>query len=125
MKILLTIIIVFVSSNSVQAGDWFAVDGGVIEIKLDKESMETSLWKYIDSFSDRKFEPRKKYSFQYKVVTEDVIKIHAMCYIFGEVNDDALSKNFIIVDDGGSCFFEISLNLKTGDFFELYVNGEA
>ena len=72
--------------------------------------------------SNRKFEPKEKYTFQYKATSSEEIYINALCDTF-ERKD--LHKELVMVFDGGSCFFQINYNLKTGKFYELQVNGEA
>jgi len=104
------------------AGEWYAVDGGVAEIDLKEASIENKLWNYIAKNSSRKFEPRADYTYQYQVISKGKIKINAMCSV--EETDD-LNKAFIYVDDGGSCYFEVIYNSEKGLFEKLYVNGWA
>ena len=122
MKKYLYILFVFLLPSTLHASEWIAVDGGVIEIKLNAEEVENKLWLYIKKESTRKFEPRDKYTYQYKAVNNQEIYINALCDTFGE---KSLHKEFVMVDDGGSCFFQISYNIKTGQFSKLQVNGEA
>ncbi len=34
-------------------------------------------------------------------------------------------KNLIFVEDGGNCYFNLKINLTTGQYYELMVNGDA
>ena len=55
---------------------------------------------------------------------DKVIWINCFCY----VDSDYLRKwkeNFIMVDDGGNCFFNVKVNLNTGQYYDLMVNGNA
>ena len=39
--------------------------------------------------------------------------------------DKSSRTNPVIVMDGGNCFFNLKINLTTGQYYELIVNGEA
>ncbi|MCG9722359.1 hypothetical protein [Shewanella sp. Isolate7] len=120
-KMFLCLTVVFFSSSTF-SGQWFAVDGGVIEVKLNTSEVENSLWKYVSSKSNKKFASKELYVFQYKAITKDTLKIMGSCDVQKEAD---LNKAFYMVFDGGSCYFQIKYNLKTGMFSELSVNGEA
>ena len=122
MKKYLSILFLSLLPSTLYAGEWIAVDGGVVEIKLKAEEVENKLWLYIKKASTRKFETRDKYTYQYKAINNKEIYINALCDTFGE---KSLHKEFVMVDDGGSCFFQINYNFKTGKFSKLQVNGEA
>ncbi len=104
------------------AGEWVAVDGGVIEIKLNEIEIEKDLWRYINQVSNKQFESKEIYTYQYKVVTSEEMHINALCDTWGQKD---LHKEFVMVFDGGACYFQIKYNLKTGEFSNLEVNGEA
>ncbi|MDH3763449.1 MAG: hypothetical protein OEU50_20935 [Gammaproteobacteria bacterium] len=105
-------------------GDWIAVDGGVVEIDLVENAVEDSLWQYLEKTSKATFELRSAYTYQYKAVDESRMKIFALCETF-DFDSESLRKEFIVVMDGGSCFFDIEYNYKTGVFSRLHVNGGA
>ena len=104
------------------AGEWIAVDGGKAEIKIDKKKIEKNLWQYIHKESTIKYEPKDKYTYQYQVINNTELYINAFCYSIG-VKD--FSQQFVMVLDGGSCFFQVHYNYKTGEYSRLQVNGEA
>jgi len=52
---------------------------------------------------------------------EKVIYANYFCSTFGA----DWTKEFLSVDDGGNCFFNIKVNLQTEEVFDLIVNGEA
>ncbi len=121
MKKYLFIFVLFVP-GVLYAGEWVTVDGGVLEIDLAEGKLENELWRYINKVSTRKFEPKDKYTYQYKALNSEEIYINALCNAF-EIKD--LHKEFVMVFDGGTCFFQINYNHKTGKFYKLQVNGEA
>ncbi len=105
-------------------GEWIAVDGGLVEIDLVESAVEDSLWQYLEKSSKATFEPRDTYTYQYRAVNESRMKIFALCETF-DFDSESLRKDFLIVMDGGSCFFDIEYNYKTGVFSKLHVNGGA
>jgi hypothetical protein len=34
-------------------------------------------------------------------------------------------QEFVLVNDGGDCFFQVKYNVATGEFYDFSVNGEA
>lgn len=111
----------FCSSYS-YAGDWIAVDGGAVEINLRQQELENRLWQFLEQHSDYVFLERNSYTYQYQAKTKTELYINAFCDSFDKQN---LHEEFLIVFDGGSCYFQISLNLETDEFTHLNVNGEA
>ena len=121
IKHLFIALVLFISSDAF-AGEWIAVDGGVVEIKIDSLSIENDLWAYIHNNSAIKFEPRNTYVYQYLAISNSEILINALCRVDAK---KSLHSEFVIVFDGGSCYFQVNYNFKTGTFSKLYVNGEA
>jgi hypothetical protein len=122
MKVFIRVIYIIIFSAPAIAGDWITVDGGIIEVNLDQNAVENRLWSYLSTNSKREFEQRSTYTYQYQAVSNEVIKIYAMCNVRSKEN---LHKEFVMVFDGGSCYFEVKYSIKTGEFSELHVNGEA
>lgn len=120
-KYLIVLFILFIP-GIIHAGEWVAVDNGAVEIDLTDGRLENKLWLYINKVSTIKFEPKEKYTFQYKAINNEEIFINALCDTFDRKE---LHKEVIVVFDGGSCFFQIQYNQKTGNFSKLRVNGEA
>lgn len=52
-----------------------------------------------------------------------IIFINAVCKAYGQKSD--LTKNWIFVLDGGSCFYQIKIDLTNKKCFDFSVNGEA
>ena len=51
-----------------------------------------------------------------------MVWVNCLCgYLRG---DGSWKENVVIVNDGGSNFFNLKINLTTGQAYELYVNGE-
>jgi len=66
-----------------------------------------------------------RYKRQYIAVVnsrgEKVVWINCFCNTY----DNNWKENLIFVKDGGNCFFNLKVNLKTGKYYDLIVNGEA
>ena len=122
MKTILTVLALITLSVSSFAGDWIAVDGGIVELDLKQKEVEENLWAFLENQSDFVFQAKESYSYQYQVKTENELYINAFCSDLGKHN---LHQDFLVVMDGGSCFFQATLNLLNGQFTLLGVNGEA
>lgn len=67
--------------------------------------------------------PLHKYTFQYKFLTESKVEIHGLCM---EISDkEYLTRGFIMVSDGGNCFFTIEFDSEKLTFDKLRINGIA
>jgi len=122
---LLTLAVILTMSSLSYAGEWIAVDGGSIEIDLNDKENEDDLWVFLSTIEDHKFYPRKEYLYQYQANIRyklEELHINALCYT--ERRDD-LHREFVVVDDGGTCYFQVKYKFKTGTFYDLSVNGEA
>ena len=68
----------------------------------------------------------KKHKRQYVVVTnssgEKEVWISCFCEDWG-FNQSGWRKYIIDVDDGGNCYFNLKINLSTGKYYDLMVNG--
>ncbi len=120
-KIVLVFTFLLISAPSC-SGEWIAVDGGVLEIDLMEKEVEDGLWDYLANQKDFEFLARDKYTYQYQARTEKELYINAFCESFGHKD---LHKEFLVVEDGGSCFFQAIMNLDTGEFNLINVNGVA
>ncbi len=120
MKRFIGFIFFLVISVSSFAGDWHQVAFGVSKITLDEVEVEDRLWDFLRSSSNRKFEKRESYTYQYQLRNDNLVRINAMCSVGSTL---VLSMYFVVVDDGGSCYFELSYNTETKSFSGLHVNG--
>lgn len=121
MKKLLSYLTILISSN-VAAGEWIQVKDSSVTIEVDPIKMESKLWDYIALNSTQQFLPRNSYMYQYKTINDSELYINALC---DDYENDNLSERFIIVFDGGSCYFQAVYNFKNNEFIKLEVNGEA
>ena len=121
MKKHILLVLILITPHVSLASEWVAIDGGITEVKLNSEKVESELWKYINKESKIKFKAKEKYTYQYQAINSEIMSINTLCETYGKT----LNTNFILVLDGGSCYFQINYNYKTGVFSELQVNGEA
>ena len=65
------------------------------------------------------------YRFQYQGQEDKgrkFVYINAFCHLDTDIN---LSKAFVFVHDGGSCFFQLKYDPVADKFFGAFINGEA
>jgi hypothetical protein len=70
------------------------------------------------------WEREPEYMRQYLGIVEDGEEI-IYANFFCTINDMDWHSEFVFVMDGGDCFFQVKFNPESGEFFELYVNGES
>lgn len=66
-----------------------------------------------------------RYKRQYIAVTNKNGEKEVWVNCFCDFRDKNWKENIVIVMDGGNCYFNLKMNLTTGKFYELMVNGEA
>lgn len=117
--------IIFLTLTTAHAGEWIVVDGGSIKIDLNEKKVEHSLWEFLATKKEYKFLPKENYTYQYQSNVKngkEEVYINAFCKERKQLN---LHKDFVVVLDGGSCYFHIKYNPEIGEFYNLSVNGEA
>ena len=115
-------IIFFIIPASSYAGKWVQVEGWAVKLIINPNSLEDKLWSHLNINSDTNFKDRESYWYQYKTINDSEIYINALCKVS---KPELLEEDFIVVFDGGSCFFQITYNFKTDKFYDLQVNSEA
>ena len=122
----LSVSLLFFISTSAFCGEWypFTTDYKPIRGKsyFDEEVVENRLWQYVKVVFNGEFKDRDSYDYQYMVLENYRFEIHAYCHLGWDLNP---SEQFLAVDDGGSCYFQVEYNSSTGVFSNLYVNGNA
>jgi hypothetical protein len=119
-RVLIFLVICF--SQIVFAGEWIEVEGGAVDVDLRQVEVEEGLWKFLADQKEYQFKERSRYIYQYQAVESEIIQINGLCHVFDR---SKLSSEFYHVFDGGSCFFQVQYDIKTGKFKNLYVNGLA
>jgi hypothetical protein len=66
-----------------------------------------------------------RYKRQYVATTNSKGEKEVWVNCFCDTWDTDWRKNLIFVDDGGNCYFNLKINLTTGTYYELMVNGDA
>ncbi len=131
-KHIIAILLVFFA-EACYSNEWVPI-GEQPELK-NTNQLEASLWNFLNSKTKQKFEAKESYRFQYKYINESIIFINAICLGSPDANSGLgafpgptskdLKKEIYEVMDGGSCFFNLNYNIKSGAFSSLHVNGEA
>jgi hypothetical protein len=117
-----------------QLGTWFLFGDEPIEYWTPSEqdviAIENGLVAYLEQNAERFYvrdipvwERLDDYNRQYVGVIIDNRRIVYANYFCDSVVD--WGKEFVIVMDGGDCFFQFQFDVDTAEFFELQVNGEA
>lgn len=125
MKTLLLSLLILISAPAL-CGEWYPFTTDYEPIPdtsyFDELDVENQLWKYIKNEHNGNFEKRETYDYQYQVLGSQRYKINAFCNSPGTEN---IRHAYLVVVDGGSCFFEVEYNSATSLFRNLYVNGQA
>ena len=70
-----------------------------------------------------------KYRLQYMAIVDSTgdkkVYVNGFCYTKGDTSFDYWRKNLVEVDDGGSCFFHLTINLSREEYEHLFTNGYA
>jgi hypothetical protein len=123
-------VLTFNSSENLLGGEWVEVEGGVAPTDFEMRNLRAGLWAFASEHYKGKFEDRKKYTYQYQKTLNDEIRIQAACAYSGYGTDAAgqrrtLKKGFLVIMDGGSCYFDVIYNTKSRKFNDLFVSGFA
>ena len=116
-------------------GPGFTPDSTTLEYwtppEADVRALEDGLPSFLQSNSDQFFvtqsppwERLSEYKRQYMGLVLDgkqVIYANYFCHTFNE----EWKKEFVLVLDGGACYFQFKYNPRSGEYFDLQVNGEA
>ena len=80
------------------------------EYKLDKKNFTIDLTRY-----------KRQYVAVINSKGEKEVWVNCFCHTWNK----NWKTNLIIVNDGGNCYFNLKINLTTGQYYELMVNGDA
>ena len=103
-------------------GKWIKISNENSDYHINETLVEEKMWRFVKTQYSDNFEDRKLYSYQYKLISENIIHINALCWF---VSNSDPTKIFITINDGGTCFFNLKYNFEKDIFFDLYVNGES
>jgi len=109
------------SWHEVRGGAWRPSSSDVLRLQ---DEIEPAIAKLAGSKFGR-FRPWQEYQFQFQGQQSDsgpFVSISALC----SVNDSQdLTERFVVVLDGGTCFFEVKYDPKSQRFYDLLVHGDA
>ncbi len=117
-----------ISAVIVAVGAWIAVPGGVWtpppeQLKEIRSNLEPFVKRQAVALH-RQLPTWSRYSFQYQGQVDggrNVVLINAFCISPPEY----AQRQFVIVFDGGPCFFQVKYDPTKKRFFQLMFNGEA
>ncbi len=129
--LLLLIPLLFIGLANAEKSSWTLVEGGTwtpSDQILSKINMHLKLYmKSQEKVFGRSLKKWSTYRFQYQGQEEKGFKfvyINAFCKLYNDKHLK-LSKEFIRVEDGGSCFFQLKYDPIADKFFDAFINGEA
>lgn len=118
-----------------QSNEWIEVGRKDSKGDIDTSLIERQIWSHLEENTEIEFEARELYKFQYKRINTNELHINALCSpkksgesnlgTFPQPSNEELAREFYEVYDGGSCYFRINYNIRSGEFSKLYVNGRA
>jgi hypothetical protein len=106
----------------------FAVDGHWMPTKRQVRALEKRLPAYLREEALELRWPLERYFRQYAgiVIEGDRQVIYVNCVLDTEKPDDVdLTRELLVVQDGGDAFFEVFYDPEQEVLFDLYVHGEA
>jgi hypothetical protein len=115
-------------ANAERENRWIKIEGGSwdpsakIVIRL-KERIESVVGAQAKA-EGRKLQEWTSYAFQYQGQERRgrrFVFVNAFC----SSGERQLSKQMVLVLDGGTCFFNLKYDAEENRFFELLINGEA
>ncbi|MDG6100209.1 hypothetical protein EXU34_22380 [Alteromonas sp. ZYF713] len=120
------IILFFIHVSASQAGEvysknWYMV--GESAIAINTNTLESELERFLETQPKGLLLPLNEYTFQYALINESKLEIHGICLDIPERHN--LKEGFLMVADGGNCFFSIEFNIDTKRFSNLHINGIA
>lgn len=89
-------------------------------------------WSLLDSVTFKKY--YRQYTFYTNSNNDSIVFINAFCRLMNIPIDSAgtwiqrpydWKNTFMMVNDGGDCFWSIKINLTRKEYFDFMVNGEA
>lgn len=116
-------------ANAESEDRWIAVERGPWEPKPQTiERIKNEIRPYVQARSKaqgRELREWTSYTFQYQGqenAGRPFVFVNALCRV-----DQGwrLNKQMVMVKDGGPCYFTLKYDIKTREFFELMINGEA
>jgi hypothetical protein len=106
------------------------ISGYWMPSQADVISLETGLYNYLESVSNLfpqgppTEERLSEYRRQYLGIIEEGRHVIYANYFCDVANQD-WENQFIMVQDGGSCFFQLKFEVGASRYYDLQINGEA
>ena len=123
-RVLILLFFVHVSASQadeVDSKNWYLV--GESAIAINTNTLESELERFLETQPKDLLLPLNEYTFQYALINDSKLEIHGICLDIPERHN--LKEGFLMVFDGGNCFFSIEFNIDTKRFSNLHINGIA
>ncbi len=125
------ILLLFLSIANAEESSWTMVEGGTWRPSgqiLSKINMHLEPYmKSQEKVFGRSLKKWNTYRFQYQGQEEKgrkFVYINAFCNLYKPTGIN-LTRDFVLVHDGGGCFFQLKYDPVADKFFDTFINGEA
>lgn len=120
------IVVALAAAASIAMGSWLPIPGGSWSpASRQVEDVRSGSKRFVESEAEKRHMPLRPwstYTFQYQGQTSHdrrVIYVNAFC----EPPPDYARRQFVDVDDGGSCYFQLRYDPAARKFVEVTFNG--
>src|SRR2546425_735 len=128
-RALATVLLLCVCNGVLAADDrWIMVKGAWEPAQATVRDLEAQLAPYAKKTAQmqgRKLRNWEEYVFQYQAQEANgrrYILVNALCHVFPKRD---LTKEIVLVLDGGSCYFNAKYDPERRQYYELLINGDA
>ncbi len=117
---------------AVDDNPWIEVEGGIWAPSAEVlTTLKSGIRPYVEAQARNQRRELKRwsnYTFQYQGQQQGgrkFIFVSGFCSNNAFIKDEQLSKRMVLVEDGGTCFFDLKYDPQKKQFYGLYINGEA
>jgi len=108
----------------VKGGEWLPAQEVIVFVKsATRQAVEP-----IAQNQQRQLKAWDSYTFQYQgksLGDHRFVYINAFCKESSFGNSRQLNSSFLVVKDGGSCYFQLKYDPVKDEFYDVFINGEA
>ena len=100
---------------------WYLVGPPSPHLELSK--FQADLFEYASKQTNISLLAESEYLYQYKYFKPNLVEVRGICVRIPKQHD--IYKDFLLVFDGGNCFFSVKFDIEKSMFYELWINGET